>query len=467
MNAQLCNPLSRIALVFIVVLLIAVPSAAAPLPDLEVISASVVSDFPDDLTFTIQVRSDGGDIVDAALFYEIGWGEAEAIGMPEPFTPAAKVTLTHVWDTRGDTVPPFTEITYYWRIVDSAGTTHTTTPVRTEYADHTRDWQSLGDEHVIVYWYDKPDDFGAELFEAAVDGYEHVVAITGATTERTARVIIYNKQSHFCSFYAPNSCQDWVGGQTFSGLTVQWGTDQDWLAYDVVPHELAHVFYNEVFQNTWTGVPTWFNEGIACYNERHDHASDMDAVRASAAAGDLIPLRHLATQASGQAHGSVRLWYAEAYSLVAFIADVYGEQKLGEVILTLADNHPMEETLQLVLDMDMIEFEMGWREWLGYPVDSIPTPVTLPTIAIATIPLPPTQPRGQSAATETPAPVAQAATPTPTPDAPTAALPKPSPLPTSTPPLTGMPTPFPCCCGSAGAVLLAAFGWILVRSRPG
>ncbi len=459
MSAQLRNRLSRIALVFVVVLLIAAPSAAAPLSDLQVISASVASRFPDDLTFTIQVRSDGGDIVDAALFYRIGWGEAEAVGIPEPFTPAAQVTLTYVWDTGGDTIPPFVEITYYWRIIDSAGNAHTTSPIHTEYADHSHDWQSLGDEHVIVYWYDQPDDFGAALFEAAADGYDHVISITGATTERTARVVIYNDQDDFCSFYAPNSCQDWVGGQTFSGLTVQWGNDLEWLTYDIVPHELAHVFYNEVFRDTWTGVPTWFNEGIAVYNERHDHVGDMDAVLDAAAADELIPLRHMATQASGQAHGSVHFWYAEAYSLVAFIADVYGEQKLGEVILTLADNHPMEETLQLALDMDMIEFEMGWREWLGYPVDSIPTPVTLPTVAIATIPLPPTMPRGEPAATATPTSIVPAATPTP--GAPTAALPTP------TPPLTGMPAPFPCCCGSIGTVLLAALGWILGRSRPG
>ncbi|MEA3339305.1 MAG: hypothetical protein U9R15_05005, partial [Chloroflexota bacterium] len=108
-------------------------------------------------------------------------------------------------------------------------------------------------------------------------------------------------------------------------------------------------------------------------------------------------------------------WYAETYSLVAFIADAYGEDKLGEVILTLADNHPMEETLQLTLDMDLIEFEMAWREWLGYPVDSIPTPVMLAPLPIVTIPLP-TSPRGQPAATATPEPaISTTISPTPTP----------------------------------------------------
>lgn len=444
----------------VVLLLLAIPVTAAPLPDLEVISSSVESHFPDELVFTIEVQSDAGDIVDAALFYQVGWNEAETIGLPKPFTPAARVTLTHVWDTRGDTVPPFIEVTYHWRIVDSTGNTFTTSPVHTEHVDHTHDWQSLGNEHIIVYWYDQSDDFGAALFQAAAEGYEHVAAITGVTTEQVARVVIYNNQRDFCVFYAPNSCQDWVGGQTFSGITVQWGTDQDWLTYDVVPHELAHVFYNEVFRDTWVRIPTWFNEGIAVYNERHDHADDIDLVLDAAANDELIPLRHMATQASGQAHGNIHFWYSEAYSLVAFIADAYGEEKLGEVILTLADNHSMEETLQQTLNLDLIEFEMGWREWLGYPVDLIPTPMTLPTTPVATIPLPPTVPRGQPAATMTPKPPTPTATRAPI--TPTAALPTPTPAP------IGTPFPFPCsCCTSIGLVSLAAFVWLLVRSRFG
>ena len=444
-NVEQGHQVSRIAFSLIIILLLVVPVTGAPLPAIQVISQSVESHFPDDLTFTIQVRSDAGDIVDAALFYQVGWNETKWVGRPEPFTPAAKVTLTHVWGTGGETVPPFIEVIYYWHITDSAGNELITTPVRTEYADYTHDWRSLGNEHVIVYWYDQPADFGAALFEAAAEGYEHVASVTGVTTDRLARVVIYNNHRDFCAFYAPNSCQDWVGGQAFAGLTVQQGTDQDWLAYDVVPHELAHVLYNEVFRDTWVRVPTWFNEGIAVYTERTDHSLEMALVTEAAADGELIPLRHMGTQASGLAHNAIHLWYAEAYSLVAFIADAYGEQKLGQVILTLADNHPMEETLQLALGMDLIEFEMAWREWLGYPVDTIPTPMMLAPMTITPIPLP-TAPRGRSAATATPVPVT-----------PTAALPTPTPT-----PVPVSVSPFPCCV-SPGIVLLVTLAWVLVR----
>ena len=427
---------SRTIFSFIILLLVA-PVTAAPHPAIQVISQSVESHFPDDLTFTLQVRSNAGNITGATLHYHVGWDEAKRLGRPEPFTPAAEVTLTHIWDTRGETVPPFIEVTTYWHITDSAGNEFTTAPVRTEYTDHTHDWQSLGNEQVIVYWYDQPADFGTALFEAAAEGYDHVSSITGITTERPARVVIYNNQRDFSVFYAPHSFQDWIGGQTFAGITVQWGTNQDWLAYDVVPHELAHVFYNEVFLHTWVRVPTWFNEGIAVYNERTDHSHEINLVTEAAANDELIPLRHIGTQASGLAHDAIHLWYAETYSLVAFIADAYGEEKLGEVILTLADNHPMEETLQLTLGMDLIEFEMAWREWLGHPVDTIPTPIMLAPVTTTPIPLP-TAPRGKPAATAA--------------------------LPTPTPSLVSVPPTLPCC-ASFGTVLVVTLAWILARLR--
>jgi len=433
----------RTAFSFVVLLLVAT-AITAPTPAIRVISQSVESHFPDNLIFTIQVRSDAGQISDAVVHYQVGWDEAERLGLPEPFTPASEVTLTHVWDTAGETVPPFIEVTYYWQITDSAGNELTTTPVYTDYTDHTHDWRSLGDEQVIVYWYDQPADFGSALFEASVEGYEHVASITGITTARPVRVVIYNNQRDFCAFYAPHSCQEWVGGETFSGITVQWATDRVWLVYETVPHELAHIFYSEIFRHTWVQVPTWFNEGIAVYNERTDHSREMARVAEAAADGTLIPLRHMATQASGLAHDAIDLWYAEAYSLAAFIADAYGEEKLGEVILTLADNHPMEETLQLTLGMDLIEFEMAWREWLGYPVDTLPTPMMPAPATVTQIPLP-TAPRGEPAATLTPGPVT-----------PTAALPTPTPV--------SVPPSFPCG-ASFGAVLLVTLLWAVVRPR--
>lgn len=423
--------------------------AAAPAgaqgPGIVVLAQNVESSFPDRMTFTLRARSDAGDIVSADLYYQVGWERADRLGRAQAFTPAPEVALTHVWDTRGETVPPFVEITYSWHLADRAGNVLVTPPQRVEYIDRTHAWQSRGNERVIAYWHGWPDEFGQALFQAAAEGYDHVASITGVVTDRPARIVIYRSQRDFCSFYAPNSCESWIGGQTFPGITVQWGTDRDWLVYDVVPHELAHVFYAEVFRDTWVAVPTWFNEGIAVYNERTDHRRELEMVEAAAASGDLIPLRLMGTQASGLAHDSIHLWYAQAYTLVAFIADVYGEAALGEVIHTLAGNTPMEQVLQQVLGLDLMAFEVGWRAWLGYPVDSLPTPVSLAPMAVTPFGLP--SARGTAAPTAAARP-ALTATATPT----------------SEP--SGSPSP-PSCLTSSGVLLVGvlAVGGVQLRRR--
>lgn len=408
---------------------------------IRVIFQSVESRFPDAVVFSVRAVSDGGSIADAAIYYQVGWEKGQRVGLPDPFSPAPEVSLSYVWDTRGETVPPFTEVTYSWHIVDTLGNELVTPPEPVEYTDAGHDWRSLGNERVLVFWYDRPERFGTALFQAADDAYARLAEVTGLSTERAARVVIYNTQADFCSFYAPNSCQAWVGGQTFPGLTVQWGLDEDWLIHEVVPHELAHVFYNELFRDTWLRVPTWFNEGIAVYNEDTDHSVERGLVLGAGAAGDLIPLRLMGTQASGLAHGSVHLWYAEAYSLVAFLAEVYGEEALGKVILAVADNQTIEQALQRVVGLDMIGFEMAWREWLGYPVEALPTAI-LPGTAVVTPFTLPTAARQGGVATATAAPTAsQAAAP---------------------PPATASPNrQLPIACGSTAG--LSVLGLLLVR----
>ncbi|MBC8249821.1 MAG: hypothetical protein H8E90_09100, partial [Anaerolineales bacterium] len=138
-------------------------------------------------------------------------------------------------------------------------------------------------------------------------------------------------------------------------------------------------------------------------------------------------------------HGEVGLWYAVAYSLVAYLTETSGEETLGELILALADNIPFEDALVQTVGLDIAQLEMAWRAWLGYPVDSIPTPAPFPTMPEVTI-VPPTVPRGQPT---------RAPTYTPTPTA----------LPEETPP--GRP-----CLVSLVILLGSAVGWRYARRRP-
>ncbi len=383
-------------------------------PGVEVIEQSVESRFPDQLDFFLQVRSDDAQVVDADLLLWLGWEETPIYIPAEPFSPGQEVEIEALFPTVNETIPPFIEVAYQWKITLSNGEVVSLDTVQTEYADATHPWQRLEDEHVILFWYDHSQEFGQTIFEAAQEAYEHVSRITGTSTDRPIRVVIYNDQESFCGFYAPRTCQDWVGGQTFSGITVQWGESLDWFAVRVIPHELAHVFYGEIMRDMWMPIPTWFNEGIAIYNEPRDHYQEMIMVANAAEQGELEPLAVM-TRGGGVAHGEVSLWYAVAYSLVAYMADTYGEETLGELILTVADNVPFEDALMETMGLDMAQMEIEWRAWLGYPIEEVPTPIPFPTMV--EIPLQATPSGGMPTATPVP-PASPTPSPTPAPPAP-------------------------------------------------
>jgi hypothetical protein len=376
---------------------------AAPTQAVEVLEQSTESHFPEELVFHLRARSDGAEIVGATLMVTPGWNAPTRLLTPEDFQPGQEIDVTAVWRTTTETVPPFVALNYHWELQLADGEPFHTEPVHTEYEDPTHDWQRLEQDQVIVFWYDQPQDFGEAILEAAVDGYEHVAEITGISTEQAIRVVIYNTQEDFCAFYARGTCQDWIGGVSLTdlGVTAQWGNNLDWLVHDVIPHELAHIFYiGEIFENTWIRVPTWLNEGLAVYNERHDHSRDMALVRAAAEEDELTPLRMMSARGGSIVNDEVGTWYAQVYSLVAFLAETYGEDTVGDLVLTVADNVVFEDALGQTTGLTMVEFEMAWREWLGYPVDSIPTPIVVPTLPVTQFSLPTPQ-TGQPRATPT------------------------------------------------------------------
>jgi hypothetical protein len=397
-------------------MLLPLPTAAAPAATVEIISQGTESHFPEDLTFTLHARSDEGDITAARVYVEPGWTEPSRLLRATDFAPASEVELTAVWDTTAETIPPFLALRYYWELEFTDGTTFTTSPVETEYVDHTHDWQRLEDENVILLWYDRDQTFGETLFNAARESYAHVTNITGVDTDQAVRIVIYNNQDDFCAFYSRGNCQDWIGGVSLPelGMTAQWGRGVVWFAEDVIPHELAHLFYmGEIFADTWVDVPTWFNEGIAVYNERHDHSQARALVQQAAEDDELVPLRLMNARGGSVVDNQVGAWYAQAWSLVDFLAETYGEDTLGEIILLLGDNVLFEDALQETTGLDMVALELAWREWLGYPIDSVPTPISLPTMAVTPFGLPS---RDQGTATPRPSSDATAEPePSPTP----------------------------------------------------
>jgi plasmid stabilization system protein ParE len=360
-----------------------------------VLSQSTESVFRKSLTFNIKARSTAGQIISVRLLRRFPNQRSEQVERITDFTPAAEVTLKHIWETEADTIPPWQAISYRWEFLDSAGNLYKTPPATAEFADRSFPWKRLSDGKVAVFYYDQDEKFGQALFLAAQQGYAHIAKATGHTPEYEIRIVIYNDQAAFCTFYAFRGCRDWVGGQTYAGITVQWmnrdrDPDHQRLFKQLVPHELAHAFLGEWLKNALSGVPSWFNEGQAMNNELEGLDKELERARGLASINLLRRLPEMGAPGditSGDIE-EIRNWYAQAASLVAFLYERWGQDSLGKIITKVNAGKRFYEVLEEHTGLTLYEYEAQWRQWLGAAkLAPIPTVVEVtPTVD----PFPPT-----------------------------------------------------------------------------
>ncbi|GAA3691791.1 hypothetical protein [Gordonia hankookensis] len=140
----------------------------------------------------------------------------------------------------------------------------------------------------------------------------------------------------------------------------------------VLRHELTHVAARVV---TSPGAPLWITEGVPEYVGRkdtyvrlEDAAPDLAAaVRAGEGPTALPTDREFAVD-SDQA----LVAYQAAWSVSAFVAARFGEEKLKELYVGVAgtdDVKRQDVAIRRVLGMSRAEFVASWRRWLNQQVD--------------------------------------------------------------------------------------------------
>lgn len=139
----------------------------------------------------------------------------------------------------------------------------------------------------------------------------------------------------------------------------------------VLRHELTHVAARV---DTAAGAPLWITEGVPEYVGRNgtytrfaDAAPDLAAaVDVGDLPADLPADRDFAVDSDG-----ARRAYQSAWSVAAYVADRYGEDRLRELYIGVAatdDTAQQDEAIVDVLGVSRTEFVAGWRRWLSTQV---------------------------------------------------------------------------------------------------
>jgi len=362
--------IKRIVLITSALLLLLSPSLVAAGDDIAVIASYVDVNFPSQAEFTLEAES-YVDIVDVRLYYEVdkmNYAEVVSEGWAD-FTPASRIEANWVWDMRNSSLPPGAEVTYWWMIEDADGNRFETSPEITHFDDDRYLWQSLtstapqGSE-LTLFWYEGGDSFARELMDVCEEGLARLTQDIGTYPERPIKIYIYASTSDLKG--AMIFPQEWTGGVAFTAFsTIAIGippSELDWGKRALV-HELTHLVVHQATFSPYGQLPIWLDEGLAMYNEGELDPVFRSYLQEAILEGELISVRSLCSPFSAETE-KARLSYAQSYSLVEYLLDNYGQDRMLELLTILKQGSTYDEALTEVYGFDIDGLDARWRATL-------------------------------------------------------------------------------------------------------
>jgi hypothetical protein len=355
-------------------MLVLSPSLVAAETGIAVMASDVDVDFPSQAVFTVEAEN-SVDIVDARLYYQVdrmNYTEVVSEGWAD-FASAKRIEADWVWDMANASLPPGADVTYWWMIEDDDGNRVETSPKIMHFDDDRFTWRSLtngaGESgSITVHWYTGGDSFAQELMDTCEDGLASLTQDIGTYPEKPIRIYVYQSTSDLRG--AMVFSQEWTGGVAFidfgiiaisiSPSQIEWGKR-------ALVHELTHLVVHQATFGPYGQLPLWLDEGLSTYSEGELDPDLQASLNRAVSEGTLISVRTLCSPFSAYTD-KARLSYAESYSLVKYLLDNYGQDKMLDLLTTLKQGSTYDEALTEVYGFDIEGLDAGWRATLTSPV---------------------------------------------------------------------------------------------------
>jgi hypothetical protein len=375
-------------LFFLLLLLLPTSNAlASPLASLSQNEATL--DFPNAITFRATLQSDQ-PITNVTLEYgtqQLTCGQVIAKAFPQ-FTPAKTIKVEWTWDMRqSGSLPPGASIWWRWRYSNSAGSETISEEQTITWLDTNHNWQTLSEGKIRLHWYNQSESFARDLLTTAQKGLERNAAQAGLAPDAPIDLYIYASTDDMrqAVLYEPS----WTGGMAFPehniviiGISP---ADLDW-GRNAIVHELTHVLVGHLTFSCLGDVPTWLNEGLAVFSEGDLDPYSQNQFDKAIQSNTLLSVRSLSGGFSEIAD-KANLSYSQSYSLVKFLIETYGQEKMTQLLIALRNGATVDEALRQTYGFDVDGLEDAWRTAIhaapraATPQPTIqPTPTWVPTI---------------------------------------------------------------------------------------
>jgi hypothetical protein len=126
---------------------------------------------------------------------------------------------------------------------------------------------------------------------------------------------------------------------------------------------LTHLVVRQATFSPYGQLPVWLDEGLAMYNEGELDPDFRSCLDGAILADELISVRSLCSPFSAYSEKAC-LSYAESYSLVEYLLDNYGQDKMLDLLALLKQGSTYDEALTEVYGFDMDGLDAHWRATL-------------------------------------------------------------------------------------------------------
>lgn len=367
--------------------ILCVPMQVNAAPPADVQADSVTFDFPNTATFSAALQSNA-EITSVTLEYgseQLTCGEVIAKAFPD-FTPGISANVSWTWDMRqSGSLPPGTTIWWRWHYTDSTGKETVSDKKTAIWLDNVHDWKLVSNKDIHLHYYGKSEDFANTMLDAAVEGLRRNKEQAGMLPDGVVDIYVYPNYQDMqdAVLYEPA----WTGGQAYSDFNIiimgLSGSDSTWDKNTVI-HELTHIL---VGRNSFSCIgtrPGWLEEGLAMYSEGSLDSGMQAMLDQALRSNNLITLRSL-NGGFSELPDKANLSYAQSYSVVKFMIDNYGREKMSALLQALSDAKSIDEALLEVYGFDTDGLDSAWRESVGAPAlvvaqaTAMPTPTQVPT----------------------------------------------------------------------------------------
>ncbi len=214
--------------------------------------------------------------------------------------------------------------------------------------------------HFILSWDGERDaSIGARVLRVLEDAWERTSVDLKINPKGKVRVVLYTTTE----FRKVTGVHGWVTGLYDGRIRIP---VKDFSAAEreirgTIYHEYTHV----AVQSITSRCPAWLNEGLAQVYEGRERKSSRARVRKAAANESLISILNLRLPFTRFSDvETARLAYAESLSLVLFIMDQHGPDRIGRFLRYLGEGMPEHEAATEAFHRSLGDIFEAWKESL-------------------------------------------------------------------------------------------------------